>query len=153
MEMIETLLIWFCALGCGLIGGLYFAFSAFVMRALADIGPAAGIAAMNSINKVILRSLFMPLFVGTTLACAALAVMGFLQAGSAPASLLITGGLVYVVGMFVVTMVYNVPLNNALLSAGERDVATWQRYLRNWTRWNHVRTIASLVASGLFIAS
>ena len=37
MEMIETSLLWFCALGCGLIGGLYFAFSAFIMRALGGI--------------------------------------------------------------------------------------------------------------------
>jgi uncharacterized membrane protein len=153
MEMIETALIWFCALGCGLIGGLYFAFSAFIIRALADIDRAAGIAAMNSINTVILRSAFMPLFLGTTLACAALVVIGLMQGGSARGSLLIAGGLVYVIGMFVVTMAFNVPLNNALLRGGEQDAATWQRYLVIWTRWNHVRTIASLAAAALFVAA
>lgn len=153
MEMIETALVWFCALGCGLIGGLYFAFSAFIMRALGEIDRAAGIAAMNSINTAILRSAFMPLFLGTTLACAALVVYGFIQVGSPRGPLLIAGGLVYVIGMFVVTMAFNVPLNNALLGGGERDVATWQRYLVTWTRWNHVRTVASLAASALFIAA
>jgi uncharacterized membrane protein len=153
MEMIETALLWFCALGCGLIGGLYFAFSAFIMRALRDIDRAAGIAAMNSINTAILRSAFMPLFLGTTLAGAALVVVGLLQGGSTRGGLLITGGLVYVMGMFVVTMAFNVPLNNALLRGGESDAATWQRYLVSWTRWNHLRTLASLVASALFIAA
>jgi uncharacterized membrane protein len=153
MEMIETALLWFCALGCGLIGGLYFAFSAFIMRALRDIDRVAGIAAMNSINTAILRSAFMPLFLGTTLAGAALVVVGLLQGGSTRGGLLIAGGLVYVIGMFVVTMAFNVPLNNALLRGGESDAATWQRYLVSWTRWNHLRTLASLVASALFIAA
>lgn len=150
--MIETALIWFCALGCGLMGGIYFAFSAFIMRALDGIDRAAGIAAMNSINTVILRSAFMPLFVGTTLASAALAVIGIVQAESARGPLLIAGGVVYVIGMFVVTMAFNVPLNDALLRGGARDPATWQRYFVSWTRWNHVRTIASLAAAALFIA-
>jgi len=151
--MIETALLWFCALGCGLIAGLYFAFSAFIMRALAGIDRAAGIAAMNAINTAILRSLFMPLFLGTTLASAALVVLGAMQAGTSRCALLIAGGLVYVVGMFVVTMAFNVPLNNALLRGGERDAATWQRYLVTWTRWNHVRTVASLAAAALFVAA
>jgi len=153
MEMIETALIWFCALGCALIGGLYFAFSAFIMRALGGIDRAAGIAAMNAINTVILRSAFMPLFLGTTLASAALVVYGFVQAGSPRGPLLIAGVLLYVIGMFVVTMAFNVPLNNALLAGGERDAATWQRYVVSWTRWNHLRTVASLAASALFIAA
>jgi uncharacterized membrane protein len=153
MEMIETVLLWFCALGCGLIGGLYFAFSAFIMRALASIDRAAGIAAMNSINTAILRSAFMPLFLGTTLACAALVAIGATQTGSPRGVLSIAGGLVYVIGMFVVTMAFNVPLNNALLRGGEQDAATWQRYLVIWTRWNHLRTFASLAASALFIAA
>ena len=54
--------------------------------------------------------------------------------------------------MFVVTMAFNVPLNNALLRGGERDADTWRRYLVEWTRWNHVRTVASLAAAALFIA-
>jgi uncharacterized membrane protein len=153
MEVIATALLWFCALGCGLIAGLYFAFSAFIMRALRAIEPAAGIAAMNSINTAILRSTFMPLFLGTTLASAALAVIGFMQPGSPRAPPLIAGGLVYVIGMFVVTMTFNVPLNNALIRGGERDAATWQHYLAIWTRWNHVRTAASLAAAALFIAA
>jgi uncharacterized membrane protein len=150
MEMIETSLLWFCAIGCALIGGLYFAFSAFIMRALGGIDAAAGIAAMNAINTVILRSAFMPLFFGTTLASAALVVLGGLRLGTPGADLALAGGAIYVAGMFVVTMVFNVPLNNALQRG---DAATWREYLVTWTRWNHVRTVASLAASALFIAA
>lgn len=149
-----TALLWFCALGCGLLAGLYFAFSVFIMSALDRLGAAAGAAAMNSINAVILRSLFMPVFLLTSLASLVLAAIGVLRWSEPGAGLLIAGGLCYFVGMFVVTMACNVPLNNRLQSSQASDVeANWRRYVISWTRWNHVRTLASLVASALFIAA
>ncbi len=144
-----TALTWFCALGCALIGGLYFAFSAFIMTALDRTGPEAGRAAMNSINAVILRSLFMPFFFGTTIGSLVLAIAGVIEMNW----LLIAGGTVYVVGMFIVTMARNVPLNNELMRAeGHAGADAWRRYLAEWTRWNHVRTLSSLAAAALFIA-
>jgi uncharacterized membrane protein len=148
-QALLDMLLWFCALGCALLGGLYFAFSAFIMRALRDIGPA-GIAAMNSINAVILRSWFMPFFLGTTLGCAVLAVTGFVTRDDPRSAFMISGGIVHVAGMFGVTLLFNVPLNNALASAGSEN---WARYLSSWTRWNHVRTLASMGAAALFIAA
>jgi uncharacterized membrane protein len=147
-QTLIEILLRFCALGCALLGGLYFAFSAFIMRALAQIG-APGIAAMNCINAVILRSSFMPFFVGTTLGCAVLAVYG-LVADDPRRWFMVAGGILYVAGMFGVTMFFNVPLNNALASAGEQN---WPRYLARWTRWNHVRTLTSMGAAALFIAA
>jgi uncharacterized membrane protein len=148
-EGLIDVLLWFCALGCALLGGLYFAFSALIMTALQKIGPT-GIAAMNSINTVILRSWFMPFFLGTTLGCAVLAVAGVVSGDDPRRAFMIGGGLVYVLGMFGITMLFNVPLNNALASAGEEH---WPRYLKTWTRWNHVRTLASMTAAALFIAA
>lgn len=152
MDLGITLLLWFNAIGCGLIAGLYFAFSAFIMTALGRIEPAGGIAAMNSINEIILRSLFMPLFWGTTLASVALVVAALVGWHEPGAIAMLVGGVVYFVGMFVCTIAFNVPLNNALAAAGPaRDTSVWQRYLTDWTRWNHVRTIACTVACALFI--
>ena len=67
MRLFITCLLWFSALGCGVLGGVYFAFSTFIMSALSEIGPPKGVAAMNSIDVRIQRSLFMPLFASTTL--------------------------------------------------------------------------------------
>lgn len=147
-------LLWFSAVGCGLMAGVYFAFSAFIMRALGRVDQAAGIAAMNSINVVIYRSLFMPIVIGTTLTSAALAVLAMFRWGEPGTIAMLTGGVVYVLGMFVVTMVYSVPLNNELAAVdpiGEQGAAFWARFLRDWTLWNHVRTIASAAALVLFI--
>ena len=75
MQTLVTGLLWLSAIGCGLLAGLYFAFSAFVMTALGRIDQAAGIAAMNEINRVIVQSLFLPVFMGSTLTCFVLAVL------------------------------------------------------------------------------
>jgi len=153
-DALVTGLLWFSAIGCGLLGGLYFAFSAFIMTALRDSGMA-GVTAMNAINRAILRSAFMPLFVGTTLACGALAVVGLMNLGDPRAVYLIAGGLLYITGMFLVTMFINVPLNNALQAVtteSRTGTAIWNDYLRRWTRWNHVRTLACLGAAALFLS-
>ena len=149
-----TVLLWFSAIGCGLMAGVYFAFSAFVMNALGRIDGASGASAMNSINSVILGSAFVPLFFGTTLAALALIILGIIQPNGPGALALIAGGLLYVVGMFVVTIVFNVPLNNSLaaIQPGTQSASeVWSRFLTDWTFWNHVRTLACTAASALFI--
>lgn len=149
-------LLWFGAIACGLLSGLYFAFSAFIMTALRRIEQVQGISAMNSINSTILRSAFMPLFLSSTLASLILLVVGFFRRSEPGSMAMIAGGLIYVSGMFLCTVLFNVPLNNALGSAdpASREAAqVWARYLKDWTFWNHVRTISSTAASALYIAA
>ena len=156
MPTLVTGLLWFSAIGCGLLAGLYFAFSTFIMTALGRIDQGAGIAAMNSINKVIVRSPFLPVFLGSTATCLLLTVLALFRWNEPGALAMITGGLLYVIGMFVVTMVFNVPLNNALAAVdpvSPEAQALWTRYLSDWTWWNHVRTITSTLAFALFIGA
>jgi uncharacterized membrane protein len=159
MTMTHTIitgLLWFSAIGCGLIAGIYFAFSTFIMTALSRIDQAAGISAMNSINTVILKSLFIPMFLGTSLASLVLAGIALLRWGDSGTLAMLSGGVIYVVGMFIVTMMFNVPLNNALAAVdpdSSAGVDVWARYLRDWTFWNHVRTTACTAACALFTAA
>lgn len=145
--------LWVGAIGCGVMAGIYFAFSTFIMRALEGIPRSAGIAAMQTINEVIVASPFLPLFFGTSLVAAGLAGWSLLRWSEPGATVLLLGGLVYLVGMFVCTVLFNVPLNDALASVDPSSLAAeklWPEYLRDWTRWNHLRTVASILASGLF---
>lgn len=155
-QFIVTITLWFLAIGTGLMAGLYFSFSAFIMTAFARIDQSHGISAMQSINKVIVNSLFLPIFLGTTVAAAALAVLAYFRLGDAGATAVIAAGVIYVVGMFVCTMVFNVPLNNQLAAvdpvSGEA-ASVWRRYVRDWNLWNHVRTVSSTLACALFIAA
>ena len=137
------------ALGCGLIGGLFFAFSVAVMQALARLPAAGGIAAMQSINSAILNPLFLAVFLGTAAGCA-LVMLTALARWHAPGSVyLLVGGALYLVGSLLVTAVYNVPKNNLLASVAPTDpdsAGLWAGYLASWTPWNHVRTVASLAS-------
>ena len=148
--------LWTTAMSFALMGGVYFTFSSFVMRSLQALPGARGIAAMQSINRVILSSAFMPLFWGTTVAALALAVWGGMRWGAPGMGMIASGGLLYFVGMFVCTAVFNVPLNNALdaVEPSAHEATTlWSDYLVVWTRWNHVRTVCCMGASGLVLAA
>ncbi len=153
-QSLVTWLIGASALGCAVMAGVYFTFSAFVMRSLAELPIAQGIAAMQSINRVILGSIFMPLFFGTTALGCVFFVYGLVRSDLGVGDPLVWAGVVYVLGMFVVTAAGNVPLNDALhrISVVDDQAASlWQHYLRRWTMWNHLRMLASLVSSGLFV--
>jgi len=104
----------FSALGCGLVAGIFFAFSTFVMKALDRIPPEQGIAAMQSINITVINPWFMVAFLGTSAACALVAVCSLLRWSEAGAVYLLSGGLAYLIGTLLVTKVFNVPRNNAL---------------------------------------
>jgi uncharacterized membrane protein len=142
------------ALGAGLIAGVFFAFSSFVMRALGRVPAPAGIAAMQAINVTVLNWSFLGAFLGTAALSLLLAVMAAIHWQSAAAPWLAAAGFLYFFGTLVVTLVCNVPRNDALAKADPETntaVPLWSRYLVAWTAWNSVRTLAALAASALFI--
>ncbi|ANE46093.1 membrane protein [Paenibacillus swuensis] len=154
--MIDRLLFgltWFSAVGTGLMAGLFFAFSVCIMTALGRLPHGQGIAAMQSINSTILNPVFGLVFSGTTLACVVLAIFSLIKRGEAGAAYVLAGSLLYLL-VVVVTMVFNVPMNDKLAavlpnSAGSIDL--WSRYVTEWTAWNHVRTLASIASLVTFI--
>jgi uncharacterized membrane protein len=139
-------------LGCGTIAGVFFAFSSFVMKALARLPPEEGIAAMQSINVFAINSWFLVAFLGTAGLCIATMIAAVVQWSEPFAIFLLLGGVVYLAGCFAVTMIFNVPMNEALAAlpptAPDR-AARWASYVTGWTTWNHLRTAASLFAAAL----
>lgn len=137
-----------CAVAAALTGGVFFAFSVFVMRALAELPPAQGIRAMQRINVTVINPLFLGVFVGTVVL---LGVAAWFSRHSAQAFACLLGAfLIYLAGSVGVTMACNVPRNNRLaaLEAGSAEArAYWPVYMREWLAWNHVRCIACLAAA------
>ena len=108
----------FCAtLGCGLMAGVFLAFSSFVMSALARLPAPQGIAAMQSVNIRAITPVFMSVFFGTAVVCVFLIAVALISPPASGAGHLIAGGAVYLVGTFLVTIVFNVPRNNQLAAA------------------------------------
>jgi uncharacterized membrane protein len=134
-------------LGNGLIAGVFFAFSSFLMNVFAGLPERQGVTAMQSINVTIEKSLFMLPFLFTALLSLVLIVLAFQNLGKTGSGFAILGGLLYLIGSFGVTMLFNVPLNNAL-AAENASLEVWRSYLATWTVWNHVRTVAGVLAMG-----
>jgi uncharacterized membrane protein len=142
-------------LACAVVAGIFFAFSSFVMRALAQIPAAQGVAAMQSINVVVITPSFLATFFAGAVLSAVTGALALAQWGSTSALLFVAGALAYLVGTFLVTVLGNIPLNQRLANVTATDTAAsavWADYLSRWTMWNHVRTVAAFVAALLFLA-
>ena len=141
------------AVGSALVAGIFFAFSSFVMKALARLPAAKGIAAMQSINLVVLNPSFLATFLGTALLSLGAAGLVLAGWGDRSAPYFLAGAILYLAGTFLVTALGNVPLNDQLAAVSTADPAAaeaWERYLRRWTMWNHVRTAAAMGAAVLY---
>ena len=144
------------ALGSGVVGGAFFAFSSFVMKALARLPAPHGVAAMQSVNVAVINAWFLLPFLGTAGICLVLALSSVIEWHTPGAGHALVGSLLYLLGTFLVTLAFNVPRNNRLAAvdpASAEGADYWHDYLRSWTSWNHVRTVTALAASAAFIAA
>ena len=138
-----------------LVSGVFLAFSDFIMRSLAHTGGIGGVDAMQVINREVFRWVFMTLFIGMAPVSLAIAAYGGIAVGQGPGTLFVLAGLIYCSGCFSVTVVYNVPMNEALAgmdasSAEAKDYWTGT-YLPNWTFWNTVRTVAAAASAAVLL--
>ncbi|GAB4518793.1 MAG: DUF1772 domain-containing protein [Parvularculaceae bacterium] len=144
-------------LSAALVAGVFQSFSDFVMRGLDHAAPASGMDAMRQVNRAVFRSLFLTLLLLLTPASIAFAAYARFQIGGSAASAYLTAAsVVYVVFVFFVTMFGNVPMNNKLDGQNADEPAGqnyWRRYLRDWTRLNHLRFLGSLATAILYIAA
>ena len=142
-------------LGAGVVTGLLFAFSNFVMSALAQLSDEHGMLAMQKINEKIINPIFLLFFLGTPILAGIIAIGCAMDLRANGSLMLLAGAIGYLVGPFGITMLFNVPLNNRLAKADAcASSELWADYQIRWQRWNHLRTyigVASIVllAAGL----
>ena len=146
------------AFSSAVVGGVFFAFSTFVMRGLDRTGAPVAVTAMRGINaQAQADAPFLMLFLGSALLAVTVGVAAVVRL-RAPGSGWVLAGAVLALLPLVVTVGFSVPLNDRLaaldpatLSVAELD-QLWQDYFRSWMRWNHVRTAAPLLGSVLMVA-
>jgi uncharacterized membrane protein len=142
------------AIGSAVVGGALYAFSSFVMPGLGRSGSRSAIAAMQGINESAPRPPFMASFVGTAALSVACVVAGVVRLEEDGAPLQVAGGVLYLVGVIGLTGAYHIPRNDALAAAdhsAEDADAVWRRYDGEWTRMNHVRSAAGMLAAVLLL--
>ncbi|WP_099042686.1 DUF1772 domain-containing protein [Mycobacterium neglectum] len=137
--------------------GMMYVFSTFVMRGLDRTGPIAAITAMRGINVAANSNpAFLLAYFGATILAVIVGIVAVVQFGQ-PGSAWILAGAVVGLLAAIITMVFNVPLNNHLESVDPAGLSVadaaiqWQAYLSTWTAWNHVRAAASLAAAVLML--
>jgi uncharacterized membrane protein len=153
MTALSDILTLLAIIGTGLIAGTFFVFSVAIMSALRRLPAKEGMSAMKSINVVIKNPIFLGVFMGTALISLVLTGMSLWEWNLPRAYYMLAGAALYVAGSFLVTVVFNVPLNNALDAAEPATTSgeeVWESYLTNWTFWNHIRTVASLLSAATF---
>ena len=140
-----------------LAAGMMYVFSTFVMRGLDRTGPVDAITAMRGMNAEANSSpTFLLTYFGATILALVVGVIAVIQLRQ-PGSVWLLVGAVFAILGAVITMAFNVPLNNhldALNPAGlsPADAAReWQAYLSTWTAWNHVRSATGVIGAALML--
>lgn len=151
---ILSILLLAAAIGSGVVAGLMFAFSNTVMGALDRLPAGEAVGAMNAINVRIVNPYFLVLFLGTAVVSLLLIVACFVYPEMAARALTLSGGVSYLAGVIAVTVICNIPRNDALakVAADSPNAAeAWKVYYRPWVGWNHVRMAAGLIAAVCFV--
>jgi uncharacterized membrane protein len=140
-------------LGSAIVGGVFFAFSSFIMSALGAVPKSAGIVTMQSINVVVINRSFLGSFFMTAILSLVLFAIAVTESAAPYSPYFVAGAVSYVFGTLGLTIFGNVPLNNqhAAVTAKEPSAnELWDRYQLRWTMLNTIRTVAALVAVVLY---
>ena len=155
MSTAVFLLMQIAILAYAFVGGVFLAFSDFIMRSLATTSGHGGVEAMQVINREVFRWIFMALFLGMAAVSVIVAAYGAFGPSGTAGTLFMIAGLVYLIGCFGVTVFFNVPMNEALAGMETSSDATrayWlETYVPRWTFWNSVRTAACAVSAALLL--
>jgi uncharacterized membrane protein len=156
--LVSTIATTAAAVSTATVGGVFYAFSTFVMKGLDRTEPVEALTAMRGINaEAQANAAFLLLFVGSSLLALGVGIVAALRLSQPGAGYVLAGAILGLVA-FVVTMAFNVPLNNTLDALNPATLSTaealtqWQAYLVPWTAWNHVRTVAPILGSALMVA-
>jgi uncharacterized membrane protein len=150
MRSVQHLTLLSATLTTGLMAGLFFTFACAVMPALRGTDDRAFIDVMQRINVTIINPLFLSAFLGGLVLSGAAALASWSGAGRRALPWTIAGLVLYA-AMFIITMRWNVPLNDRLDAAGAPgaigDVAAVrQQFEDTWVAWNIARAVLNVAA-------
>jgi uncharacterized membrane protein len=139
-----------------LMAGIFFAFTVSVMPGLGKLSDAGFLSAMQSINREIQNPVFFLVFFGV-LILLPFAIYLHYHADRSAFLLLTAATLVYFIGVFGVTILGNIPLNNQLdqfdiARATPENLQSFRAHFEGkWNTFNSVRTVSSLLAAVIMV--
>jgi uncharacterized membrane protein len=135
----------------GAIFGFFYAWVCSTMWGLDALDPRTAISAMNGMNGSVRNAVFAPAFFGTPFVLALAGGMLVCLDQRKAGQWFFASAVTYLLSGLVLTMVINVPMNEALALVDipiERAEAQliWDSYSGSWQIWNQLRTLGSGVA-------
>lgn len=143
----------------GLMAGLFYAYSCSVNKGLKSLNDQEYLSAMQSINKAILNPWFFMSFMGLLLVYPVSTYVLYKSDGGFSFYLMAVASVIYFIGVFGITVVGNVPLNNQLEnfniseSSNGQIAAMRETFEGSWNFFHSLRTSASLISFGLTVLS
>lgn len=128
--------------------GFFYAWVCSTMWGLDAADPRVAIQAMQAMNASVRNGVFAPAFFGTPAVLGVTALVLWLQSFRKSAAMFALSSAVYLCFGLILTVIVNVPMNQALATIpSPDDIETarqiWQDYSPKWQFWNQARTVAS----------
>ena len=158
MELIDLILVT-AALLCSVTAGFLVSFAFVVMPGIGKLGDLGFLKAFKEIDRVIQNNqpVFIFVWIGSAVAMIASALVSVWQMAGFERVMVLAAALIYVVGVQVPTVAFNIPLNNSLqesdlenLSESELNKARIDFEIP-WIRWNSIRTFSATLTAALLI--
>ena len=133
-----------------LVSGLFYGYQCSVINGLGALADKEYLSAFQSINKAILNPTFMLSFMGSLIILPVISYMTFKSGSGLIFPCVLTATILYIVGVFGVTMFYNVPLNEKVAAFDIQNATEAQlRIMRSgfegsWNKWHLIRTMAAV---------
>lgn len=149
---ISNVILILTAIGTALMAGLFYSYSCSVVIGLRLLPDTEYISAMQAINKAIQNPIFLTCFIGTPLLLPLSTYLNYSQPVPLKFWLLLTGTVVYLAGVLVITAFGNIPLNNTLekfnlLNASKESISLQRiNFETSWNMLNIIRTISSILS-------
>lgn len=144
----------FSVIACAVVSGVFLTFSDFVMRSLDKTDAPGGIQAMQIINREVFQTLFMILLIGMSVLSPVSMWLAWIELNGPAQDFILAGGSVYLIMVFMVTLLGNVPMNIRLdqMDVSSADTANyWSEFYPRWTHINHIRTIGAAASAICFL--
>lgn len=148
-------LLQFSVIASALVSGIFLAFSDFIMKSLNTAQTAAGVEVMQVINREVWGTVFMFLLKGMSVLSPLLVAYAYFQVEGIASVFIMAGGVIYFIGVLIVSLVFNIPMNDNLEAKEHTSIeaATYWKstYVSRWSYWNYVRAISAAVAAFCYL--
>ncbi|HEY5823637.1 MAG TPA: anthrone oxygenase family protein [Cyclobacteriaceae bacterium] len=159
MVSIQNVSLFLAVLLTGLLAGLFYSYACSVNIGLGRLTDEEYLRAMQSINEGILNPVFFLSFLGALVLLPFASWMNHNFIPTGAYYFLLSATIIYVIGVFGITAVGNVPLNEALArftidgASPQELFVQRQKFELTWNSYHTIRTVAAVLSFALSLVS